>query len=234
VSSKSSIEAAVEEAEGEEPEEGLAAVAALRTRVDALEALHVEKAIRAGWSWRRVAEALGVTKQAAHKKHARRVAERLAPESAQARKRLVVTGRARQSVRYAREEAAEFRETALQPEHLLLGLLRDPDGKAAAVLTRARVTLEDARQLATELREAAGRPERAADVSGRERLPVAPETRTLLEESLREAVRNGDAHLGEEHLLLAILHDQGGAVARLLDALGVERGELERQLGAAH
>jgi biotin operon repressor len=34
----------------------------------------VEQAIRAGWSWAQVAEALGVTRQAVHKKHLRRLA----------------------------------------------------------------------------------------------------------------------------------------------------------------
>jgi hypothetical protein len=33
----------------------------------------VEQAMRAGWSWSEVAEVLGVTRQAVHKKHARRL-----------------------------------------------------------------------------------------------------------------------------------------------------------------
>ncbi len=64
------VDAAVAAVEAQSPEEGLAAVAALRARLDELETLHVEKAVRAGWSWRQVAEVLGVTKQAVHKKHA--------------------------------------------------------------------------------------------------------------------------------------------------------------------
>ena len=56
-----------------EPDDGLAAVVALRRLADRLEAAEVERAMRAGWSWSRVAEALGVTRQAVHKKHARRL-----------------------------------------------------------------------------------------------------------------------------------------------------------------
>jgi len=41
---------------------------------DRLEDTSVEQAIRAGWSWTQVAEALGVTRQAVHKKHLRRLA----------------------------------------------------------------------------------------------------------------------------------------------------------------
>ena len=55
------------------PAEGLAAVVALRRLADRLEASEVERAIRQGWSWSRIAEALGVTRQAAHKKYAKRV-----------------------------------------------------------------------------------------------------------------------------------------------------------------
>jgi len=51
----------------------LAAVRALRRLADQLEDAAVEEAMRAGWSWPEVAEALGVTRQAVHKKHAKRL-----------------------------------------------------------------------------------------------------------------------------------------------------------------
>jgi len=54
--------------------DGLAAVGALRRLADQLEEAQVERAVHEGWSWAQVAEALGVTKQAAHQKHARRIA----------------------------------------------------------------------------------------------------------------------------------------------------------------
>jgi hypothetical protein len=56
-----------------DPGDELAAVAALRRLADQLEDVAVERAMRAGWSWPQVAEALGVTRQAVHKKHARRL-----------------------------------------------------------------------------------------------------------------------------------------------------------------
>ncbi len=52
------------------PEEALAAVVALRVMAEKLERSAVKAAIAQGWSWSQVAEALGVTKQAAHKRHA--------------------------------------------------------------------------------------------------------------------------------------------------------------------
>lgn len=57
----------------EDPREGLEAVVALRRTLEALEAAQVENAFILGWSWARIAEALGVSKQAVHKKHAKRI-----------------------------------------------------------------------------------------------------------------------------------------------------------------
>ena len=57
----------------EDPAAGLAAVVALRRLADRLEDSQVEQAMRAGWSWSDVAEVLGVTRQAVHKKHAARL-----------------------------------------------------------------------------------------------------------------------------------------------------------------
>jgi hypothetical protein len=57
----------------EDPADGLAAVVALRRLADRVEDAEVDRALREGWSWTQVAQALGVTRQAVHKKHARRL-----------------------------------------------------------------------------------------------------------------------------------------------------------------
>ena len=56
--------------------DGLEAVVALRRMLEVLEAAQVENAIVAGWSWARIAEVLGVSKQAVHKKHAKRIRDK--------------------------------------------------------------------------------------------------------------------------------------------------------------
>ncbi|HST39397.1 MAG TPA: helix-turn-helix domain-containing protein [Conexibacter sp.] len=58
-----------------QPADGLAAVVALRRLADRLEDTGVERALADGWTWEQIAEALGVTRQAVHKKHAKRLAE---------------------------------------------------------------------------------------------------------------------------------------------------------------
>ncbi|HLM89144.1 MAG TPA: helix-turn-helix domain-containing protein [Streptosporangiaceae bacterium] len=59
-------------ADSPDPRTGLRAVAALRRLLEQLEALQVDNAREHGWSWQEIAEILGVSRQAVHKKHARR------------------------------------------------------------------------------------------------------------------------------------------------------------------
>ncbi len=55
-----------------DPAVGLRAVASLRLLLEQLQDLQVENARSLGWSWQEIASALGVSKQAVHKKYARR------------------------------------------------------------------------------------------------------------------------------------------------------------------
>lgn len=60
-------------ADTSDPKAGLRAVATLRVLADTLELRQVEAALRAGMKWQDIADALGVTRQAVHKKHSKRV-----------------------------------------------------------------------------------------------------------------------------------------------------------------
>lgn len=64
-----------------DPADGLAAAVALRRLADRVEDAEVQRALGEGWTWSQVAEALGVTRQAVHKKHAKRLPHRTAPTS---------------------------------------------------------------------------------------------------------------------------------------------------------
>lgn len=63
----------VDSAAGDDPGLGLRAVRSLRELAERLEALQVARARDLGWSWQEIADALGVTRQAVHKKHGRRL-----------------------------------------------------------------------------------------------------------------------------------------------------------------
>lgn len=68
-----SLDVAQIAADTTDPRAGLRAVASLRTLADTLELRQVEAALRSGMSWQTIADALGVTRQAVHKKHAKRI-----------------------------------------------------------------------------------------------------------------------------------------------------------------
>src|SRR4051794_12655947 len=159
-----------------DPDAGLTAVAELRRRLDVWEAAHVDQAVAAGWSWQRIAGSLGVTKQAAHARHARR--------AQQSREGLVVAGRARRAVQRAREEAARLGAERMEADHLLLGvLLEDEGGPVKAALNDCGVTCEAVRDAAG---PTPGTPRGAAGTPA-----VPPETRRALGQSKRGAAPGG-------------------------------------------
>ncbi len=230
-----------------DPAEGLAAIVALRRRLDALESGHVERALEQGWSWSRVGRALGVTKQAVHRRHARRRMASAPTEPASAapaaldappaparavaegeRARLVVTGEARLSVERARREAARLGREAVMPEHLLLGLLYAEAAAPARALAGLGASPGDVRQEVARMSEGGAPSGEHADPAARP--PISPRARTVFEQSLREAVDRGDPHLGPEHLLLALLATPQELPARVLDQLGLPTATVKRRL----
>ncbi|MGO1571114.1 MAG: hypothetical protein ACTHZM_10020 [Canibacter sp.] len=60
-------------ADTSDPRAGLRAIASLRALADRLELAQVEAGLRAGMSWQEVADALGVSRQAVHKKYAKKI-----------------------------------------------------------------------------------------------------------------------------------------------------------------
>jgi ATP-dependent Clp protease ATP-binding subunit ClpA len=221
------------------PEKGLAALAALRQELEALERHHVATAVAQGWSWSKVAEALGVSKQAAHKKHARMARALTSTDPGEAvvgNDRVVVTAEARKAVRCGRDEARSVGVTVVGTEHLLLGVLRaGPNSAAARALAEEGVTLDAARAALsptlTEEDEAvsvmSSDTAEAARATG-----VSPLARACLEGSLREAIRRNSRHLGLDHLLLALVSRDDGGAARTLASLGTSTEAVRRRLDA--
>lgn len=205
----------------DDPDLGLAAVAALRRRLEVLEAAQVEHAVRSGWRWTRIAGALGVSKQAVHQKHAARL-RAPAVGADERRAQLVVSGHARRAVRHGREEAAQLGHREVGTEHLLLGLLRDDAGSALRALRSLGVTLEEARNAVERIR-ANETPSVAVSAVARTvsgATPISPRARAVLEGSMREAIALGGRRLDVEHLLLALVREPDGAAVETLGVLG--------------
>jgi hypothetical protein len=213
------------------PEAGLRAVGALRPQVDALERRHARRALEAGLSFGAIARALGISRQAAHRRY-RHVAEEAAPvpDGAGAGGRILVTSEARAVVARARAEARDLGATTVGTEHLLLGIVGEGHGAAAEALSRLGVTLDAARGCAQPTL-VDGTPA-GAEPGSVEPGPrgISPFARKVFEQSLREALARGDGYIGTDHLLLAALRDAHGGAARTLEALGVPPSAVSAQL----
>lgn len=224
------------------PEHGLKAVAELRREVEELERHHVHAACSEGWTWSKIALALGVSKQAAHKKHAHAVRALIqaeeAAEAVPSDARVVVTSEARDAVRLARQEARVLGSRVVGTEHLLLGVLHAEGAPEVQLLEGAGVNLDAARAC---LQPTMAEEDRAIAVTATDTAAaaaatgVSPLARACLEQSLRETIRRGDSHLGVEHLVLALVSRTDGGAARTLEQCGTSaetiRGLLEVRAG---
>jgi Clp amino terminal domain, pathogenicity island component len=211
-----------------DPEVALRALTALRQELDATEPELVMRALHTGASWSRIARALGITKQAAHRKY--RYLFEHAMELSAGGPRLLVTTEARNSMQFAREEAKRLGQPAVGTEHVLLGVLRCRETHAVRALNALGVTLEAARRcLQTTMPGVVAGPSEGDGVT--------PQARRILEGSLREALKRGDGHIGVEHLLLAMLSDSRSGAVQTLEALRTTpaaiRRRLERERSAA-
>ncbi len=126
---------------------------------------------------------------------------------------------ARQVVVGAQEEARLLSHNYIGTEHLLLGLLRQPDSVGGRALNAVGVSLDDvrARVLAT-----IGKGKKTT--SGH--IPFTPRAKKILELSLREALQLGHDYIGTEHIVLALVREGSGLAAQVLTAAGVELTEL--------
>jgi len=204
-----------------DPETALRALTALRLELDAAEADLVQRALRGGASWSQVARALGVTKQAAHRKYRHLFGQPLG--AALAGSRILATTDARRSIQFAREEAERLGQPAIGTEHVLLGILRCQRSRAAKALAALGVTLESARLcLQTTL---PGLPPGAAEGG-----TVTVQAGRILERAVREAAKRGDRLVGVEDLLLALLSDSRNGAVQTLESLRTTPAKVRRQL----
>ncbi len=206
-------------------ENGLRALSALRAELDMIEPELVARAIRAGASWSQVARALGVTKQAAHRKH-RHLSELTEASAPGAGPKMLVTSEARRSIQLAREEARDLGQPAIGTEHILLGILRCNESHAVRALNALGVTLDAARECLQPT--IVGVPPLPGETPAA--TSVTPQARRILEGSLREAVKRQEGYIGVEHLLLALLADSRNGATQTLEALRTTPAKIRRQL----
>src|SRR5476649_1270019 len=133
------------------------------------------------------------------------------------------TDRARRVVVLAQEEARMLNHNYIGTEHILLGLVHEGEGVAAASLESLGISLEAVRQ---QIEGIIGQG-RAAPTGA---IPYTPRAKKVLELSLREALQLGHNHIGSEHLLLGLIREGEGVAAKTLEGLGLELGHVRERV----
>ncbi len=140
------------------------------------------------------------------------------------------TERVRKVLAMAREEAARLHHEYVGTEHILLGLIREGEGVAAAVLQNLNVDLDDV----TQKIEDTVKKGKAAQATGPD-LPYTSRAKKVLELAMAEARDLNHSYVGTEHLLLGLLREEKGIAAQVLTDAGVNleaaRAETLRLLG---
>ena len=170
---------------------------------DALLGHFVDQCRRSGRSWSEISGALGVSKQAAHKRFSFDVPrfERF-------------TDRARSVLAQSEEEAHRLGHGFVGTEHLLLALFESPDGLAAQLLRETGITRSMVEtQIVATIKPGTGSEER--------KLPFTPRAKAVVRNAAHEALQLGHDYVGTEHLLLGLFTDGDSVAAKVLVELGV-------------
>jgi ATP-dependent Clp protease ATP-binding subunit ClpC len=140
------------------------------------------------------------------------------------------TERVRKVLAMAREEAARLHHEYVGTEHILLGLIREGEGVAAAVLQNLNVDLDEIQQKIEETVKKG----KASQATGPD-LPYTSRAKKVLELAMGEARELNHSYVGTEHLLLGLLREEKGIAAQVLTDAGVNldaaRAETLRLLG---
>ncbi len=208
----------------EQLSDAVVAAEALGDVADHLIGHFVDQARRSGASWTDIGRSMGVTRQAAQKRFVPKADKEgsggLDPNAGFGR----FTPRARNIVMTAQNEARAAGNTEIRTEHLVLGLLAEPEGLAGYALRAQGVAADDVRAAVTALLPPA-QPE-VPDL-----VPFDASAKKALELTFREALRLGHDFVGTEHVLLALLELENGEGP--LSGLGLDKAAVETTVSEA-
>jgi hypothetical protein len=133
------------------------------------------------------------------------------------------TNRARDVVKLAQQEARRLDHDHIGTEHVLLGLLGEPQSIGAKALVALGLSLEAVR---TDVERIIGRGKQAP--TGH--IPFTPRAKKVLEMSLREALKLHHNYIGTEHIVLGLVREGEGVAAKILVASGANLPEVRQEV----
>jgi ATP-dependent Clp protease ATP-binding subunit ClpA len=183
---------------------------------DALLGHFVDRSRRSGNSWTQISAALGVTRQAAHKRFSF-TPGMFEPDSPTFER---FTPRAKAVLKGAAEQARLHARAGVATEDILLALFEPAQGVAAQVVRGAGISREACEQ---HLGGAAAVSSQvtSAEPDSTNAPPFTEQAKNVLKSAVEEALRLGHNYIGTEHLLLGVYHDPDGPAAKTLSELGL-------------
>ena len=134
------------------------------------------------------------------------------------------SSRVRDVLTFSKEEAQRLGNQFVAPEHLMLGLLRQPEGKALRLLERLKVDFEQLRETIED------RIKGSKPLNHTENLPLLKSTEQVLKLVHLEARSLKSEKVTTLHLLLALLRDSHGTIANIMEEFNVKYDPLKHQL----
>ena len=139
------------------------------------------------------------------------------------------TDRARRTIVQAQEESRALHHNHIGPEHILLALVREDDGRGSGRRVLTDLGITEAR-----VRDQLGLAVDPGAESPTGHIPFTPQAKKTLELSLREALQLGDSHIGTEHILLGLIRQDDGLASDALRDLGVDLDTARARLIQLH
>ncbi|MCQ2979341.1 MAG: ATP-dependent Clp protease ATP-binding subunit, partial [Clostridia bacterium] len=121
---------------------------------------------------------------------------------------------AEEALEIAKQTALDMGHNYVGTEHILVGLIEEGQGVASKVLELQGLTSDE---VVKEIEEFVG----VGDYSGKTKCDFTPRTKKILDASMAKAQKFGEAYVGTEHILLAILEDKNSLAVKVLNELSV-------------
>jgi uncharacterized protein (TIGR03435 family) len=134
------------------------------------------------------------------------------------------TDRARRVLFFARYEAGQAGSPAVEPEHLLLALIREGKGLSARIFERVGVSPDEVR------RSIENRTTRRNTSSSGDDLPLSESTTAVLEFAAQESNRLLHTYVGSEHLLLGLFREERSLAASVLVERGLQTNQVRDEI----
>lgn len=136
------------------------------------------------------------------------------------------TKRAEKALDEANKVAVKLGHNYIGTEHLLYGLVKEGAGIACKVLENQGVTPE---KILEEIEVLIGVNENGLDVMGNS-VGFTPRTKRVIENSFREAKKQGNDYIGTEHLLIGIMREGDSVAVRIMLDLNVDPQKLYNEI----